>query len=144
MAALLSFLSLKLNSLLKFSLQTSLWTIWHIPPTHLPSDYNLPVIRILNNNVFYDPSGLNPQKVYGPNGVLLTVLKNCASVLTFCLVKLFCLCLSTFTFPSYWKYNYIQPVPRRGDHSNPSNYWPIALLSCLFKALETILRGGGG
>ncbi len=72
----------------------------HIPPTHHASDSNLPVTRVLNNDVFYDLSGLNPQKAYGRDGVSPVVLKNCASVLTTCLVKLFRLCLSTSIFLS--------------------------------------------
>ncbi len=51
------------------------------------------------------------------------------------------LCLSTFTFPSCWKYAYVPPVPKKGDRCNPSNYRPIALMSCLSKAFETILNG---
>ncbi len=100
----------------------------------------MPVIKILKNDVFYALSGLNPQKDYGPDGVPPIVLKNCASVLIPCLVKLFRLCLSTSTFPSCWQYAYIQPVPKKGDRSNPSNYRPIALLSCLSEAFETILN----
>ena len=53
-----------------------------------------------------------------------------------CLVKLFQLCLSTSTFPSCWKFAYIQPVPKKGSRSNPSNYRPIALISCLSKFLN--------
>ncbi len=64
-------------------------------------------------------------------------LKNCASVLTPCLVKLFRLCLSTSTTPSCWKYAHVIPVPKKGDRSNPSNYGPIDLLSCLSKAFES-------
>ncbi len=86
------------------------------------------------------PSLFNPQKGHGPDGVPPIVLKNCASVLTPFLVKLFRLCLSTSTFPSCWKYAYVQPVPKKGDRSNPSNYRPIALLSCLSKAFESILN----
>ncbi len=100
----------------------------------------MPVIKILKNDVSYALSGLNPQKAYGPDGAPPIVLKNCASVLTPCLVKLFRLYLSTSTFSSCWKYAYIQPVPKKGDRSNPSNYRPIALLSCLSKAFETILN----
>ncbi len=61
-------------------------------------------------------------------------------VLTPCLVKFFRLCLSTSTFPSCWKYAYIQPVPKMCDRFNPSNYRPIALLSCLSKSFESILN----
>ncbi len=32
------------------------------------------------------------------------------------------------------------PAPKKGDSSNPSRYRPIALLSCLSKAFETILN----
>ncbi len=85
-------------------------------------------------------SGLNPHKAYGPSGVPHTILRNCASVLTPCLVKLVCLCLSTSTFPSCWKYIYIQPVPKKVDCSNPSNYHLIALHNCLSKAFEAILN----
>ncbi len=70
----------------------------------------------------------------------MIVLKNCASVLTPCVAKLFRLCLSPSTFPSCWRYTYIQPVHKKDHCSNPSNYRPIAILSCLSKAFETILN----
>ncbi len=93
----------------------------------------------------YALSGLNPQKAYGPDGVSPIILKTCASVLTSCLFKqgernIFRFCLSTSTFPSCWKYAFIQPVPKKDDRSNPSNYRSIALLSCLSKAFESILN----
>ena len=111
-----------------------------IPPSLPPSDYIMPFIKISYNDVFYALSGLDSRKAYGPDGVPPIVLKNCASVLAPCLVKLFRLCLSTSTFPSCWKFAHIQPVPKKGDHSNPSNYRPIALISCLSKAFESILN----
>ncbi len=100
----------------------------------------MPVIKVLKNDVFYTLSGLNPRKAYEPDGVPPIVLKNCSSVLSPCLVSLFRLCLSKSIFPSCWKYAYTQPVPKKGDCSNPSNYRPIALLSCLSKAFETIFN----
>ena len=100
----------------------------------------MPKLKILKNDVFRALSGLDSRKAYGPDGIPPIVLKNCASVLTPCLVKLFRLCLSTSTFPSCWKFAYIQPVPKKGDRSNPSNYRPIALISCLSKVFETILN----
>ena len=71
------------------------------------------------DDVFHALVGLNPWKASdGPDGVPPIVLRNCASVLAPCLVKLFQLCLSTSTFPSCWKFAYIQPVPKKGDGSN--------------------------
>ncbi len=98
------------------------------------------VINFFPNDVFYALFGLNPQKAYEPDGVPPIILKNCAFVLKPCLVQLFGLCLSTSTFTSCWKYAHIEPVPKKGDCSNPSNYCPIALLSCLSKAFESILN----
>ena len=57
----------------------------------------------------------------------------------FCLIKLIHLCLSTSTYPVCWKFAHIQPVPKKGDRSNPSNYPPKALISCLSKAFESVL-----
>ena len=111
-----------------------------VPPSPPPSDYFMLPIKILRNDVFHALAGLNPRKAYGPDEVPPIVLRNCASVLAPCLVKLFQLCLSTSTFPSCWKFAYIQPVPKKGDRSNPSNYRPIALISCLSKVFESILN----
>ena len=49
-------------------------------------------------------------------------------------------CLSTSTYPFCWKFAHIQPVLKKGDRSNPSNYRPIALISCLSKVFESVLN----
>ena len=123
-----------------FAVNSTLDDSGHVPPTPPPSDSFIPKIKILRNDVLHTLSGLNTRKAYGPDGIPPIVLKNCASVLAPCLAKLFRLCLSTSTFPSCWKYAYIQPVPKKGDRSNPSNYRPIALISCLSKVFESILN----
>ncbi len=61
-------------------------------------------------------------------------------MLTLCLVKLFQFYLSTSTFSICWKYVNVQPVPKKGARSNPSNYCPVALLSCLSKSFESIIN----
>ncbi len=114
-----------------FSANFALDDTGHIPHTRPHSDSALPVIRILNNDVFYALSSLDPQKAYGLDGVPPIALQNCASVLTPCLVKLFRLLLSTSTLSSSWKYTYMQPVPKKGYRSNPSNCRSIVLLSFL-------------
>ena len=103
-----------------------------VPPSPPPSDYFMLPIKILRNYVFHALAGINPRKARGSDAVSPIVLRNCASVLAPCLVNLFILCLSTSTFPSCRKFAYIQPVPKKGDHSNPPN-------SCLSKVFESIL-----
>ena len=45
------------------------------------------------------------------------------------------------TFPNAWKEATIIPIPKPGkDHTNPSNYRPIALTSCLCKLLEKLIQ----
>ena len=84
-----------------------------VPPSSPLSDYFMLPIKILRNDVFHALASLNPRKAYGPDGVPPIVPRNCASVLAPCLVKLFQLCLSTSTFPSCWRFAYIQP--KKGD-----------------------------
>ena len=123
-----------------FASNSSLDDSGSIPPSPPASNLSMPIIKISSADVFSALSGLNSRKAYGPDGIPPLVLKNCASVLTPCLGKLFRLCLSSGTFPSCWKFALIQPVPKKGDRSQPSNYRPIALISCLSKVFETILN----
>ena len=51
---------------------------------------------------------------------------------------LFRLILISCTYPSSWKHAPVQPVPKKGDGSNPSNYRPIALASAVAKVFETL------
>ncbi|MPC26144.1 hypothetical protein E2C01_019277 [Portunus trituberculatus] len=95
-----------------------------VPPSPPPSDYFIPSIKVLHNDVFHVHAALKPRKAYGPDGVPPIVLKNCASVLAPCQAKLFQFCLLISTFPSCRKFTYIQPVPKKH---------PIALTSCLSK-----------
>lgn len=59
-----------------------------------------------------------------------------------CLVKLFHICLCTTTFPSPWKFAYIQPVAKKCDSCDLSSSLklPTYKLSCLSQALEYILH----
>ena len=52
----------------------------------------------------------------------------------------FCLIHKSWTYPSTGKNALIQPVPTKGDQSNPSNYRPIALTSTIAKVFKTLLN----
>ncbi|KAL7632739.1 UNVERIFIED_CONTAM: hypothetical protein RMT77_016940 [Armadillidium vulgare] len=111
-----------------------------VPSPSTPSNSFMPKIVISSKDVTSALSELNTKKAYGPDGIPPLVLKTCASELAPCLGKLFRLCLSTSTFPSCWKRALIQPVPKNGDPSQPSNYHPISLTSVLSKVFESILN----
>ena len=69
-------------------------------------------------------------------GVPPIALKNCASA--FALLGQALPTLSIKFFPSCWKFAYIQPVPKKGDRCDPSNYRPIPLVSCLSKVFNLL------
>ena len=54
--------------------------------------------------------------------------------------SLFLFCLKTQTFPLTWKHALVQPIFKKGDRSNPSNYRPIALTSTVSKVHECLLN----
>ena len=110
------------------------------PPVLPVSSPPMPAIKISNKDVTKVLNELKIHKASGPDGIPSIVLKNCASALAPVLGKLYRLCLSTCSFPSCWKFAIIQPVPKKGDHSNPSNYRPIALTSVISKIFESLIN----
>ena len=42
-------------------------------------------------------------------------------------------------FPDIWKIANVIPIFKKGDKSQPSNYRPVALLSCIGKLQERIV-----
>ena len=83
---------------------------------------------------------LNTHKASGPDGIPANVLKKCASSLYLPLCKLFHLSYSTASYPSQWKVANVQPIPKKGETSNPANYRPIAICSILAKIMENIVN----
>ena len=56
------------------------------------------------------------------------------------LLKIFNNCLQNGTFPQIWNFANICPIPKPGKiHSDPKNYRPIAISSCLGRLFEKIL-----
>ena len=79
-------------------------------------------------------------KASGPDGIPARFLKDFADELSPVLCHLFRLILKTETYPTSWKHPFVQPVPKKGDRSNPSNYRPIALTSTIAKVFESLLN----
>ena len=54
--------------------------------------------------------------------------------------RLFRLIIKTMIFPKSWKHSLVQPIPKSGDRSNPSNYRPISITFTISKVFESILN----
>lgn len=67
-------------------------------------------------------------------------LKQCCSELSFPLAQLFTLSYEFSYLPPVWLTALITPLFKKGKHTDPSNYRPIALTSTLSKVMETIIK----
>ena len=100
------------------------------PPTQ-PLSNPIPSIIISARKVRRVLRSLKTDKASGPDGVPPRFLKEFAEGLAPVLCRLFRLILISCTYPSSWKHALVQPVPKKGDRSNPSNYRLIALTSAV-------------
>ena len=108
------------------------------PPTR-PLSNPTPSIIISARKVRRVLHSLKTDQASGPNGIPPRFLKESADELAPVLCRLFRLILISCNYPS-WKHALVQPVPKKGDHSNPSNYRPTALISAVAKVFETLLN----
>ena len=106
------------------------------PPTQ-PLFNPIPSIIISARKVRRVLRSLKTDKASGPDGIPPRFLKEFADELAPVLCRLFRLILISCTYPSSWKHALVQPVPKKGDHSN---YRPIALTSAVAKVFETLLN----
>ena len=82
-------------------------------------------------------SSLNVWKSTGLDGFSNRLLKECAEVLSPPLAHVFNCSLQSGVFPTVWKQGLVSPVYKnKGSRSNPKNYRPITLLSCISKSLK--------
>ena len=105
-----------------------------------PLSNPIPSIIISARKVCRVLRSLKTGKASGPDDIPPRFLKEFADELAPVLCRLFRLILVFCTYPSSWKHLLVQPVPKKGDRSNPSEYHPIALTSAVAKVFETLLN----
>ena len=77
----------------------------------------------------------------GPDDIHYQIINQLPEVTLNILLDLFNDIWQKGTFPEIWKEATIIPIPKPDkDHSNPQNYRPIALTSCLCKTLERMIN----
>jgi potassium voltage-gated channel Eag-related subfamily H protein 8 len=100
--------------------------------------YNLPFSLSELKSFISDLSCTAP----GPDKIHNEILKRLPDETLALLLDFFNNFWTTHTFPDSWRDATIIPIPKPGkDHSDPSNYRPIALTSCLCKLMEKLVNG---
>ena len=68
------------------------------------------------------------------------MIKHSFAILENCFVKLFNLILTAGCVPNIWYKGLITPVHKKRDSSNPDNFRPTCVLSCLCKMITNCLN----
>jgi len=79
---------------------------------------------------------LDVSKSNGPDGISARMLKSTSHSIAPAITKLFNMSIASGKLPKDWKSSLVVPIPKKDDHSNPSNYHPISFLPVLSKVLE--------
>ena len=81
------------------------------------------------------------QTASGPDRIHNTILTHLPEETITLLLEIFNTIWEEKYFPDSWRKATIIPIPKPGkDHTNPSNYRPIALTSCLCKLMEKLVN----
>jgi hypothetical protein len=106
------------------------------PPSVSPTEFNAPPLYFRKRIVSRYLKELDINKANGPDGIPARILKMFHKELAPILTKIFALSYKSGKYPSIWKCTNIQPIPKKGDKSDPANYRPIALVCVAAKIFE--------
>ena len=108
--------------------------------TNLPDLTNLDDIQVSAPDVLKILNSLNENKSTGPDKIPTKLLKLTALLIYEPLTRPFNKSLSSGKFPSSWKEANVTAIfKNKGANSEPTNYRPISLLSCISKVLERLV-----
>ena len=86
-------------------------------------------------------TNLDSSKVCSPDFILVVILKNCESELSYILAKVFNMCGKESCFPDHWKVSLVVPVFKNvGERSTSKNYHPVSRLSVVSKVFEKLVN----
>ncbi|RVE44603.1 hypothetical protein evm_010741 [Chilo suppressalis] len=97
-----------------------------LPPSLPHCGTTMPDIKIRQCEVRAELQSLDVRKASGPDGIPAVVLKKCATELSPVLTRLYQCSYSLGRVPETWRDANVQPVPKKGDRSDPANYRSIA------------------
>ncbi len=85
-------------------------------------------------------SYIDSSKASGPDSVSPRLLKEGINELSRPLARLFNKLISSSIFPQSWKLANVTPIYKKSNPSDPTNYRPISLLSCIGKLMERCIH----
>jgi len=85
-------------------------------------------------------SQLAANKASGPDDISPKVLIETASVISKPLSIIFTESFSSGEVPSDWRIANVTPIFKKGPKSNPGNYRPVSLTSCVCKVMERVIK----
>ena len=103
------------------------------------SENDMPEIQITDRGVSKLLQALDISKAAGPDGLRPRVLKELSSELAPILNLLFQASLHQQSLPDIWKHANVNPIYKKGDKTNTSNYRPVSLTCISCKLLEHII-----
>jgi len=98
------------------------------------SDIEIPLNRIISII-----NKMDPNKGGGYDGISISMLQICASEVAVPLQMIFQKSITTGLFPDIWKYANVQPIHKKSNRQDKSNYRPISLLPICGKLLEKVV-----
>ena len=105
--------------------------------SHIKEDYNQDFTLVELLDSINELSDTAP----GPDEIHNTIIKKLPKESQLLLLSIYNNIWNTQSFPDAWHQATIIPIPKPGkDHSNPSNYRPIALTNCLCKLMEKLIN----
>ena len=108
--------------------------------------FQLKISKDLNESITEDEirnivKNLSNNKAGGYDRILNEYIKSTIDQCIYIYVKLFNLVFDSGFFPECWTVGIIRPLYKnKGDPTNPENYRPITLLSCMDKVVTAILN----
>ena len=110
-----------------------------LPPFSKLTDNSLSEINCTEYEIETIIEVLNPNKAIGNDGISHKMLKGVSRSVSKPLCIMMNRSFSEGIFPDTWKLANVIPIFKKGDKSQPSNYWPVAFLSCIGKLQERIV-----
>ena len=131
----------KANLLNKYFCSISTVDDNNIDPPNIPNrtEATLTHLNIREEDVKDILKSLKIGKASGDDSISHQMLRGTADTVCKPLLIIFKKSLITCKFPANWKLARVMPAFKKDDKSNPSNYRPISLLSCVGKVMERVV-----